>query len=173
MICRKAALKFLWKEMFYMNKTNAVRMLEAAGIKFRTAEYKVDENDLSGMHVAEQLGQPPEQVFKTLVLKGEKTGYLVCCIPVNAELDLKKAAKAAKDKKVEMLHMKDLLSVTGYIRGGCSPIGMKKKFPTFIDETAILFDEIAVSAGIRGAQIIVEPNALCEYVEAEFVDLTM
>lgn len=173
MICRKAALKFLWKEMFYMNKTNAVRMLEAAGIKFRTAEYKVDENDLSGMHVAEQLGQPPEQVFKTLVLKGEKTGYLVCCIPVNAELDLKKAAKAAKDKKVEMLHMKDLLSVTGYIRGGCSPVGMKKKFPTFIDETAILLDEIAVSAGIRGAQIIVEPNALCEYVEAEFVDLTM
>ena len=173
MICRKASLKFLWKEMFYMNKTNAVRMLEAAGIKFRTAEYKVDENDLSGMHVAEQLGQPPEQVFKTLVLKGEKTGYLVCCIPVNAELDLKKAAKAAKDKKVEMLHMKDLLSVTGYIRGGCSPVGMKKKFPTFIDETAILFDEIAVSAGIRGAQIIVEPNALCEYVEAEFVDLTM
>lgn len=173
MICRKAALKFLWKEMFYMNKTNAVRMLEAAGIKFRTAEYKVDENDLSGMHVAEQLGQPPEQVFKTLVLKGEKTGYLVCCIPVNAELDLKKAAKAAKDKKVEMLHMKDLLSVTGYIRGGCSPVGMKKKFPTFIDETAILFDEIAVSAGIRGAQIIVEPNALCEYIEAEFVDLTM
>ena len=156
-----------------MNKTNAVRMLEAAGIKFRTAEYKVDENDLSGMHVAEQLGQPPEQVFKTLVLKGEKTGYLVCCIPVNAELDLKKAAKAAKDKNVEMLHMKDLLSVTGYIRGGCSPVGMKKKFPTFIDETAILFDEIAVSAGIRGAQIIVEPNALCEYVEAEFVDLTM
>lgn len=156
-----------------MNKTNAVRMLEAAGIKFRTAEYKVDENDLSGMHVAEQLGQPPEQVFKTLVLKGEKTGYLVCCIPVNSELDLKKAAKAAKDKKVEMLHMKDLLSVTGYIRGGCSPVGMKKKFPTFIDETAILFDEIAVSAGIRGAQIIVEPNALCEYVEAEFVDLTM
>ncbi len=173
MICRKAALKFLWKEMFYMNKTNAVRMLEAAGIKFRTAEYKVDENDLSGMHVAEQLGQPPEQVFNTLVLKCEKTGYLVCCIPVNAELDLKKAAKAAKDKKVEMLHMKDLLSVTGYIRGGCSPVGMKKKFPTFIDETAILFDEIAVSAGIRGAQIIVEPNALCEYVEAEFVDLTM
>ena len=156
-----------------MNKTNAVRMLEAAGIKFHTAEYKVDENDLSGMHVAEQLGQPPEQVFKTLVLKGEKTGYLVCCIPVNAELDLKKAAKAAKDKKVEMLHMKDLLSVTGYIRGGCSPVGMKKKFPTFIDETAILFEEIAVSAGIRGAQIIVEPNALCEYVEAEFVDLTM
>lgn len=156
-----------------MNKTNAVRMLEAAKIKFRTAEYTVDENDLSGMHVAEQLGQPPEQVFKTLVLKGEKKGYLVCCIPVDRELDLKKAAKAAGDKKVEMIPMKDLLSVTGYIRGGCSPVGMKKKFPTYIDETAILFDEIAVSAGVRGGQIIINPDDLCNYVEGEYVDLTM
>lgn len=156
-----------------MNKTNAMRLLEAAGIPFRTAEYEVDENDLSGVHVAEQLGQPPEQVFKTLVLKGERTGYFVCCIPVNAELDLKKAAKAAGDKKCEMLHVKDLLGVTGYIRGGCSPVGMKKKFPTFIDETAILFDEIAVSAGVRGAQIIVEPNALCGYVDAKFLELTL
>lgn len=156
-----------------MNKTNAMRLLEAAGIPFRTAEYEVDENDLSGVHVAEQLGQPPEQVFKTLVLKGERTGYFVCCIPVNAELDLKKAAKAAGDKKCEMLHVKDLLGVTGYIRGGCSPVGMKKKFPTFIDETAILFDEIAVSAGVRGAQIIVEPNALCEYVGAKMIELTL
>lgn len=156
-----------------MNKTNAVRMLEAAKINFRTAEYTVDENDLSGMHVAEQLGQPPEQVFKTLVLKGEKKGYLVCCIPVDRELDLKKAAKAAGDKKVEMIPMKDLLSVTGYIRGGCSPVGMKKKFPTYIDETAILFDEIAVSAGVRGGQIIINPDDLCNYVEGEYVDLTM
>ena len=155
-----------------MNKTNAVRMLEAAKINFRTAEYTVDENDLSGMHVAEQLGQPPEQVFKTLVLKGEKKGYLVCCIPVDRELDLKKAAKAAGDKKVEMIPMKDLLSVTGYIRGGCSPVGMKKKFPTYIDETAILFDEIAVSAGVRGGQIIINPDDLCNYVEGEYVDLT-
>ena len=156
-----------------MNKTNAVRMLEAAKINFRTAEYTVDENDLSGMHVAEQLGQPPEQVFKTLVLNGEKKGYLVCCIPVDRELDLKKAAKAAGDKKVEMIPMKDLLSVTGYIRGGCSPVGMKKKFPTYIDETAILFDEIAVSAGVRGGQIIINPDDLCNYVEGEYVDLTM
>ena len=156
-----------------MNKTNAVRMLEAAKINFRTAEYTVDENDLSGMHVAEQLGQPPEQVFKTLVLKGEKKGYLVCCIPVDRELDLKKAAKAAGDKKVEMIPMKDLLSVTGYIRGGCSPVGMKKKFPTYIDETAILFDEIAVSAGVRGGQIIINPDDLCNYVEGEYIDLTM
>lgn len=147
-------------------------MLEAAGIPFRTAEYEVDENDLSGTHVAAQLGQPPEQVFKTLVLKGEKTGYLVCCIPVNEELDLKKAARAAKDKKVEMIPMKELLPVTGYIRGGCSPVGMKKKFPTFIDETAILFDEIAVSAGVRGAQIIINPEKLCEYVGAEMTELT-
>lgn len=156
-----------------MNKTNAVRMLEAAKINFRTAEYTVDENDLSGMHVAEQLGQPPEQVFKTLVLKGEKKGYLVCCIPVDRELDLKKAAKAAGDKKVDMIPMKDLLSVTGYIRGGCSPVGMKKRFPTYIDETAILFDEIAVSAGVRGGQIIINPDDLCNYVEGEYVDLTM
>lgn len=148
-------------------------MLESAGISFRTAEYEVDENDLSGMHVAEQLGQPPEQVFKTLVLKGEKNGYLVCCIPVNEELDLKKAARAAKDKKVEMIPMKDLLSVTGYIRGGCSPVGMKKKFPTFIDETAILFDEIAVSAGVRGGQIIIDPESLCEYVSGTFTELTV
>ena len=155
-----------------MNKTNAMRMLEAAGTAFRTAEYEVDESDLSGMHVANQLGQPPEQVFKTLVLKGEKKGYLVCCIPVNEELDLKKAAKAFGDKKVEMLPLKDLLGVTGYIRGGCSPVGMKKKFPTIIDETAILFDEIAVSAGVRGAQIIIEPNALCEFVQAEFAEIT-
>ena len=147
-------------------------MLEAAGIPFRTAEYEVDESDLSGIHVAEQLGQPPEQVFKTLVLKGEKTGYLVCCIPVNEELDLKKAAKAAKDKKFEMIPMKDLLSVTGYIRVVCSPVGMKKKFPTFIDETAVLFDEIAVSAGIRGAQIIISPDSLCEFVNGLMTELT-
>lgn len=159
--------------MFDLNKTNAMRMLESAKISFTTTEYKVDENDLSGIHVAEQLGQPPEQVFKTLVLKGDKNGCLVCCIPVDKELDLKKVARASKDKKVEMLPLKDLLSVTGYIRGGCSPVGMKKKFPTYIDETAILFDKIAVSAGIRGAQIIIDPNDLCEYINGEFVDLTM
>ena len=170
--CVRIGLTEKEKRCFYLNKTNAMRMLEAAGIAFRTAEYEVDENDLSGMHVANQLGQPPEQVFKTLVLKGEKKGYLVCCIPVNEELDLKKAAKAFGDKKVEMLPLKDLLNVTGYIRGGCSPVGMKKKFPTIIDETAILFDEIAVSAGVRGAQIIIEPNSLCEFVQAEFAEIT-
>lgn len=155
-----------------MNKTNVMRLLEAAGISFETREYEVDEDDLSGVHVADQLGQPVEQVFKTLVLKGEKTGYFVCCIPVADELDLRKAAKAAKDKKAEMLPMKELLPVTGYIRGGCSPIGMKKKFQTFIDETAVLFDHIAVSAGVRGAQIVINGEALASYVGAEFVALT-
>ncbi|MDO4268781.1 MAG: Cys-tRNA(Pro) deacylase [Eubacteriales bacterium] len=153
-------------------KTNVMRLLEAAGIAYRSQEYEVDENDLSGVHVAQALGQDPDSVFKTLVLKGEKTGYLVCCIPVAQELDLKKAARAAGDKKVEMIPMKELLPVTGYIRGGCSPVGMKKKFPTFIDETAVLFDEIAVSAGIRGAQIILAPEELRRYTEAEFADLT-
>ena len=127
-------------------KTNVMRLLDAAGIPYRTMEYEVDEHDLSGIHVARQLGQDPDTCFKTLVLKGEKNGYLVCCIPVAEELDLKKVARAVGDKKVEMIPMKDLLAVTGYIRGGCSPVGMKKRFPTYIDETAVLFEEIAVSA---------------------------
>ena len=149
-----------------------MRLLDAAGIPYRTQEYEVDEKDLSGVHVAESIGQDVDTVFKTLVLKGEKTGYLVCCIPVAEELDLKKAARAAGDKKVEMLPMKELLPVTGYIRGGCSPVGMKKKFPTYIEETAELFDEIAVSAGIRGVQVILNPEDLRRYIEAVFADLT-
>ncbi len=152
-------------------KTNVMRLLDAAGISYRSQGYEVDENDLSGIHVAAQLGQEPDSVFKTLVLKGEKSGYMVCCIPVSEELDLKKAARAAGDKKVEMLPMKELLPVTGYIRGGCSPIGMKKRFPTYIEETAVLFDEIAVSAGVRGLQIILNPEDLRRYIEAEFVSL--
>lgn len=154
-------------------KTNVMRLLDAAGIAYRTQEYEADENDLSGVHVAQQIGEDPDAVFKTLVLKGEKTGYLVCCIPVAEELDLKKVAKAAGDKKVEMLPMKELLPTTGYIRGGCSPIGMKKKFPTYIEETAVLFDEIAVSAGMRGVQIILNPEDLRQYVGAEFASLTV
>ncbi len=156
-----------------MNKTNAVRLLEAAGISFKTAEYAVDESDLSGIHAAEMLGLPAEQVFKTLVLKGDKSGYFVCCIPVAEELDLKKAAKISGNKKCEMLHVKDLLCVTGYVRGGCSPVGMKKKFPTYIDETAVLFDEIAVSAGARGMQVILNPEALGEFAEAKFFAITV
>lgn len=153
------------------DKTNAMRMLDQAGVPYRIMEYEVDENDLSGVHVAQSLGQDPDSVFKTLVLKGERNGFLVCCIPVAETLDLKKMARVAGDKKVEMIPMKDLLSVTGYIRGGCSPIGMKKKFPTYIEETAFLFEEIAVSAGIRGAQIVLNPEDLGHFIDAEFVGL--
>ncbi len=149
-----------------------MRLLDAAGIAYRVVTYEVDESDLSGVHVAEQLGEDKDQCFKTLVLRGDKCGYLVCCVPVAGEVDLKKAAKAAGDKKVEMIPMKELLPVTGYIRGGCSPIGMKKKFPTFIDETALLFDEIGVSAGQRGFQIFIDPGDLCRCVDGTFCSLT-
>ena len=154
-----------------MVKTNVMRLLDAAGIPYRTAEYEYDEQDLSGMHAAEGTGMPPEQVFKTLVARGDKQGYLVFCIPVCCELDFKKAARAAKDKKVELIHVKELLPLTGYIRGGCSPIGMKKKFPTFMDETAQLYEEIAVSAGIRGCQILLHPEHLADYCAIAFEDL--
>ena len=154
-----------------MVKTNAMRLLTAAKIPFTVKEYPVDENDLSGTHVADSIGADYDTVYKTLVLKGDKTGYLVCSIPVDAELDLKKVAKAAKDKKVDMIPMKDLLGLTGYVRGGCSPIGMKKKFPTYIEETAVLYDEIAVSAGVRGAQIIINPEKLREFTDAQFASL--
>ncbi len=152
-------------------KTNAMRLLEQAEISFETREYEVDESDLSGVSAAKKVGLDPDCVFKTLVAKGEKKGIAVFCIPVAEELDLKKAAKALGDKRIEMLHVKDLLSVTGYIRGGCSPIGMKKQYPTFIDETAELFDKIAVSAGVRGGQIIIAPDDLAGYVNAKVLDL--
>lgn len=155
-----------------MNKTNAMRMLEAAKIPFELLEYPVDESDLSGESVARKTGKDPSQIFKTLVFSGEKNGFGVCCIPTCEELDLKKVAKAFGEKKVEMLHVKDLLKTTGYIRGGCSPIGMKKAYPTVIDETAVLFDKIYVSAGVRGAMLGVEPNELADFVKAKFEDVT-
>ena len=154
-----------------MTRTNVMRLLDAAGIEYEAGEYEVDENDPSGSHAADMMGVDHDSMFKTLVLRGEKTGYLVCCIPVDEELDLKKVAKAAGDKKVEMIHMKELLPLTGYIRGGCSPIGMKKKFPTYIEETAVLFDKIAVSAGMRGVQILIDPEQLAAYTEAAFAPL--
>ena len=153
-------------------KTNAVRLVQQAGIPCREAFYEFDEQDLSGGHAAQAIGMPEEQVFKTLVARGEKTGINVFCIPVCCELDLKKAAKAAGDKKVELIHVKELLPLTGYIRGGCSPIGMKKPFPTFLDETAQLYDEIGVSAGCRGCQILLAPDALIDYVNMSLCDLT-
>ena len=156
-----------------MTKTNAMRLLDAAGVRYGCAEYEYDESDLSGMHAAAEIGREPEQVFKTLVARGDKTGLLVFCIPVCDELDLKKAAVVSGNKKVEMLHVKELLANTGYIRGGCSPIGMKKLYPTYIDETAILFDEICVSAGARGKQLVLSPDALVSAVSAQLRDLTV
>ena len=153
-------------------KTNAMRLLEQAGIPFRVETYEFDEEHLSGAHVASQVSLPEDQIFKTLVVRGGKKGIMVFCIPVMMELDLKKAAKISGDKKIEMTHVKELLGLTGYIRGGCSPVGMKKKYPTWFDETAMLYDEIAVSAGVRGAQIIVNPDALKDYVEAAYGDVT-
>jgi Cys-tRNA(Pro)/Cys-tRNA(Cys) deacylase len=155
-----------------MIKTNAMRLLDCAGISYRALEYEVDEENLAGKHVASLIGFPPDQVFKTLVAKGEKKGIVVFCIPVNEEINLKKAAAVIGDKKVEMLHVKDLLPTTGYIRGGCSPIGMKKKFPTYIEETAILFDEITISAGIRGCQLCVPREQLVSYIEAVLCNIT-
>lgn len=154
-------------------KTNVMRLLDKAKIQYEAKEYPVDEDDLSGSHAADLMGVDHGSMFKTLVLKGEKTGFLVCCIPVDDEVDLKKAAKAAGDKKVEMLPMKELLSTTGYIRGGCSPIGMKKRFPTFIDTSAFQYEKIAVSAGMRGVQVILSPADLAEYVGATTTELTL
>lgn len=156
-----------------MNKTNAMRLLDAAGIAYQAVEYEYDENDLGGQHVAIQTGMDPDQVFKTLVVRGEKKGILVFCIPVSCTLNLKKAAAIAGDKKVEMTHMKELLGLTGYIRGGCSPIGMKKIYPTYIDETALLYDKIAVSGGARGLQIVLHPEQLIEYGKMVTADLVV
>ena len=158
--------------MANQTKTNAVRLLEKAGLTFETVPYQVDENNLAATHVAEQLGEDIAQVFKTLVLHGDRSGYFVCVIPGDKEVDLKKAAKAARAKKAEMIPMKDLLSTTGYIRGGCSPVGMKKPFPTFFDESAMNFDFIYVSAGVRGLQIKINPSDLIGFVGASLAELT-
>ncbi|MCQ2374285.1 MAG: Cys-tRNA(Pro) deacylase [Salinivirgaceae bacterium] len=154
-----------------MNKTNAVRLLEKAGINYQLTEYEVDENDLSAIHIASQLGQDIGQVFKTLVLRGDKNGIFVCVIPGAEEVDLKKAAKVSGNKSAAMIHVKELLGLTGYIRGGCSPIGMKKKFPTFIDESCQLYDQIYISAGVRGMQLIIAPDDLISFAECIVDDL--
>ena len=154
-------------------KTNVMRMLDAAKIPYRVMEYEVDENNLAGTHIAEQIGLAYEVVFKTLVARGDKTGPVVFCIPCDGEIDLKKAARVTGNKRIEMVQVKELLGLTGYIRGGCSPIGMKKKFPTFIDETALICDDITVSAGVRGAQILLSAEALIAFVGATPADLTV
>ena len=152
-------------------KTNAVRLVQQSGFPCEEAFYEYDENDLNGNHAAKAIGLPAEQVFKTLVAKGARTGINVFCIPVCCELDLKAAAKVAGDKNMEMLPVKELLAVTGYIRGGCSPIGMKKRFPTFIDETCQLYDIIAVSAGERGHQMLIPYQAVLDIIDAKLVDI--
>jgi len=150
-----------------IHKTNAVRLLDKANVAYELIPYEVDESDLSAVRVAEQLGEPVGQVFKTLVLRGDKSGYFVCIIPGADEVDLKSAAKVSGNKKCEMIPMKELLSVTGYIRGACSPIGMKRHFPTYIHESCSLFDYVYVSAGQRGLQIKISPCDLIREVEAE------
>ncbi len=146
-------------------KTNAARLLDAAGIEYEMVPYSYSEEDLSAESVAAELSEPIEQVFKTLVLRGDKTKEFVCVIPGDMEVDLKVAAKISGNKNCEMLHVKDLLPTTGYIRGGCSPIGMKKPFPTFIHESALLYDYIYISAGKRGLQIKINPQALIDFVK--------
>jgi Cys-tRNA(Pro)/Cys-tRNA(Cys) deacylase len=154
-----------------MSKTNAIRILESKNISFETRSYEVDENDLSGITVANKIGADPETVFKTLVCIGDKTGNVVFCIPVITELNLKKAASVSNNKKVEMIKLNELLPLTGYVRGGCSPIGMKKLFPTFIDETAQLFENIFVSAGVRGTQIKINPDSLLDIINGRYADV--
>ena len=146
-------------------KTNAARLLDPAGIEYELVPYSYSEEDLSAESVAAELNEPIEQVFKTLVLRGDKTKEFVCVIPGDMEVDLKVAAKISGNKNCEMLHVKDLLPTTGYIRGGCSPIGMKKPFPTFIHESALLYDYIYISAGKRGLQIKINPQALIDFVK--------
>ena len=154
-----------------IEKTNAARLLDKAKISYNLIPYEFDENDLAVQHVADSLGQDIAKVFKTLVLHGDKTGYIVCVIPGDKEVDLKGLAKVSGNKKVEMIPMKDLLSVTGYIRGGCSPIGMKKRFPTYFHSSAAEHDVIYVSAGVRGLQVEIEPKDLISYVQATVADV--
>lgn len=150
-----------------MNKTNVARLLDAAGIQYELIEYAWTEEDLSAQHVAAELGEDIDIVFKTLVLRGDRNGCFVCVIPGDFEVDLKVAARISGNKSAEMLHMKELLPTTGYIRGGCSPIGMKKPFPTFIHESALLYDYIYISAGVRGLQVKISPQDLISYIHAD------
>lgn len=156
-----------------IQKTNAARLLDKANIRYELIPYEVDENDLSAVHVAAQLGEDVDQVFKTLVLHGDKSGYFVCIIPGAAELDLKKAAKVSGNKKCDLIPMKELLPLTGYIRGACSPIGMKKHFPTYIHETATTYGHIYVSAGQRGLQIMIQPGDLTKEARATIAGLIL
>lgn len=152
-------------------KTNAARLLDQLKIAYELIPYEVDENDLGAQHIAEQLGQPIERLFKTLVLRGDKTGLVVCVIPGAEEVDLKKAAKVTGNKKLEMVHVKELLPLTGYIRGGCSPIGMKKPLPTWFHESIMNYDTVYCSAGVRGLQFRLAPHDLVRAAKSILADL--
>lgn len=155
-----------------ISKTNVARLLDKAKIVYELVPYVVDENDLAATHIADQLGENIKQVFKTLVLKGDKNGHFVCVIPGDEEVNLKKAAKVSGNKKADLIPMKELLATTGYIRGGCSPVGMKKPFPTYFDDSCVDFDYIYVSAGVRGLQLKISPKDLVAYVRATLAELT-
>lgn len=155
-----------------IKKTNAMRILDKANVPYEVMEYEYDENDLDGHHVAEFFGTPYEEVFKTLVAKGASGEYYVFCLSVDSEIDLKKAASVAGEKRMEMIHVKELLPLTGYIRGGCSPVGMKKKFKTFFDEMVELIDTIYVSGGQRGVQLKLVPGDLVSFTEGTIADFT-
>ena len=154
-------------------KTNAARLLDAQKVPYELIPYQVDENDLGAQHIAEQLGEDIQQVFKTLVLKGDKTGHFVCVVPGAEEVDLKLAAKVSSNKKCDLIPMKELLPLTGYVRGGCSPIGMKKAFPTYIHTTAQSYDHVYVSAGVRGLQLKIAPQDLVRMSHATVCHLTV
>ena len=154
-----------------INKTNAARLLDKAGIKYELVPYQVDEENLSAQHVADSLGEDINQVFKTLVLKGDRTGHFVCVVPGDEEVNLKMAAKVSGNKSCDLIPLKELLPTTGYIRGGCSPIGMKKKFPTFIHDSCLQFHYIYVSAGIRGLQVKIKPQDLIKETGANYCKL--
>ena len=153
-------------------KTNAMHQLDAAKIPYTVCSYEVDENDLSGTHIADQLGLPYEQVFKTIVTRGDKTGYLVFCIPCHKEIDLKRAAAVTGNKRIEPVQVKELLGLTGYIRGGCSPVGMKKKFPTYFDQSAEGLEKLTVSAGVRGMQLLLRREDILSFTGAVIGDVT-
>ena len=155
-----------------MNKTNAMRQLDAAKIKYTALEYEVDENDLSGTHIADCIGLPYEKVFKTIVLRSDKKALMVFCVPCHKEIDLKKAAAVTGSKKVEPVAVKELLGLTGYIRGGCSPVGMKKKFPTYFDISAEGLEELTVSAGVRGIQLLLKREDIIRFTSAKLADIT-
>ena len=154
-------------------KTNAMRMLDIAKIPYEIIEYEVDENDLSGTHIADQVGLPYDMVFKTIVTEGDKTGFCVFCLPCHKEIDFKAAARISGNKSIEPLHVKDLFGVTGYIRGGCSPIGMKKRFSTYFDSSAEKLEKLTVSAGMRGAQLLVDSKSILKYTEAALCDIAV